>query len=386
MMVTISTWIKENLKGDYQIWTLVAAFSLISIVVVFSATGKMAIMSNGGTLSFLFKHSSLVIMGLVTMYFFHQIDYHKYAQYSNVGVILSILMLIYTYKYGVSINDARRWLRLPLIGMTFMPSDLAKLSLISNLAAMLAKRQHVQYAIQELWPMIIKIILICACIALTNVSTAVLLFLTCFLLMYFGRVPTEYLAVLIAGIFLAASLLVMTGTGSRIKTARSRITNYIQGIKGKKEKDADKQSSYQIDRSFYAIANGGLFGKGPGRSQQRYFLSQADSDFVYAIIIEEWGFIGGFTVLCMYLWLLYRGMKAVDSSGRAFGGLLSAGLTFSLVIQALVNMGVATGLGPVTGQPLPMLSMGGSSLIFTGMTVGIIIAVSRDKVEDSVFA
>ncbi|MDH4460306.1 MAG: FtsW/RodA/SpoVE family cell cycle protein [Spirosomataceae bacterium] len=386
MMVSISTWIKENLKGDYQIWTLVAAFSLISIVVVFSATGKMAIMSNGGTLSFLFKHSSLVIMGLVTMYFFHQIDYHKYAQFSNVGVILSILMLIYTYKYGVSINDARRWLRLPLIGMTFMPSDLAKLSLISNLAAMLAKRQHVQYAIQELWPMIIKIILICACIALTNVSTAVLLFLTCFLLMYFGRVPTEYLAVLIAGIFLAASLLVMTGTGSRIKTARSRITNYVQGIKGKKEKDADKQSSYQIDRSFYAIANGGLFGKGPGRSQQRYFLSQADSDFVYAIIIEEWGFIGGFTVLCMYLWLLYRGMKAVDSSGRAFGGLLSAGLTFSLVIQALVNMGVATGLGPVTGQPLPMLSMGGSSLIFTGMTVGIIIAVSRDKVEDSVFA
>jgi cell division protein FtsW len=386
MMVSISTWIKENLKGDYQIWTLVAAFSLISIVVVFSATGKMAIMSNGGTLSFLFKHSSLVIMGLVTMFFFHQIDYHKYAQFSNVGVILSILMLIYTYKYGVSINDARRWLRLPLIGMTFMPSDLAKLSLISNLAAMLAKRQHVQYAIQELWPMIIKIILVCACIALTNVSTAVLLFLTCFLLMYFGRVPTEYLAVLIAGIFLAASLLVMTGTGSRIKTARSRITNYIQGIKGKKEKDADKQSSYQIDRSFYAIANGGLFGKGPGRSQQRYFLSQADSDFVYAIIIEEWGFIGGFTVLCMYLWLLYRGMKAVDSSGRAFGGLLSAGLTFSLVIQALVNMGVATGLGPVTGQPLPMLSMGGSSLIFTGMTVGIIIAVSRDKVEDSVFA
>ncbi len=386
MMVTISTWIKENLKGDYQIWTLVAAFSLISIVVVFSATGKMAIMSNGGTLSFLFKHSSLVIMGLVTMYFFHQIDYHKYAQYSNVGVILSIVLLIYTYKYGVSINDARRWLRLPLIGMTFMPSDLAKLSLISNLAAMLAKRQHVQYAIQELWPMIVKIILICACIALTNVSTAVLLFLTCFLLMYFGRVPTEYLAVLIAGIFLAASLLVMTGTGSRIKTARSRITNYIQGIKGKKEKDADKQSSYQIDRSFYAIANGGLFGKGPGRSQQRYFLSQADSDFVYAIIIEEWGFIGGFTVLCMYLWLLYRGMKAVDSSGRAFGGLLSAGLTFSLVIQALVNMGVATGLGPVTGQPLPMLSMGGSSLIFTGMTVGIIIAVSRDKVEDSVLA
>ncbi|WP_044173221.1 FtsW/RodA/SpoVE family cell cycle protein [Flectobacillus major] len=380
----MTAWLKENLKGDYQIWTIVAFLSIISIIVVFSATGKLAILSGSGTFSFLIKHSALVVGSLVAMWFFHTIDYHKLSLYSSFGVVLSILLLLYAYKFGVSINDARRWVRLPFIGMTFMPSDLAKLSLITNLAAMLARRQHVQYTFQELFPMIAKIILVCTGIALTNVSTSILLFLTCFMLMYFGRVPKEYLLVSIVGIFISGTILVMTGTGSRIETARSRIVNYLDGVRGKKKKDADKDADYQIERSFYAIANGGITGKGPGKSQQRYFLSQADSDFVYSIIIEEWGMIGGVTVLGLYLWLLYRGMKAVDSSGRAFGGLLSAGLTFSLVIQAMINMGVATGVGPVTGQPLPLLSWGGSSLIFTGITVGIIISVSRDKVKDAV--
>lgn len=265
-----------------------------------------------------------------------------------------------------------------------MPSDLAKLSLITNLAAMLAKRQHVSYSFGEILPMIIKIILICAAIALTNVSTSLLLFATCFLLMFFGRVPSQYLLLALVGIFITATLLVMTGTGSRIETARNRIINFVSGIKGTKMKDASQTTDYQVERSFYAIANGGVMGKGPGKSQQRYFLTQSESDFIYAIIIEEWGMVGGVFVLSLYLWFLYRGMKAVDSSGRAFGGLLSAGLTFSLVIQAMVHMGVATGLGPVTGQNLPLLSMGGSSLLFTGAMVGIIISVSQDKVKDPV--
>jgi cell division protein FtsW len=384
MITQKKTWFQENLHGDYQIWTVVALLSLISVVVVFSATGRYAIISGGGTFSFLIKHGALVALGIVAMWFFHRIDYHYYARISTFGVILSIILLIYAYKFGVKINDASRWVRIPLIGMTFMPSDLAKLALITNLAGMLARRQHVSYNFNELWPMLAKIILVCACIALTNVSTSALLFATCLMLMFFGRVPWQYLATSLIGIFLAATLLVMTGTGSRIETARNRITNFVEGMKGIKKKDADKDTDYQIERSYYAIANGGIIGKGPGKSQQRYFLSQADSDFVYAIIVEEWGMVGGMIVLLLYLWFLYRGMKAVDSSGRAFGGLLSAGLTFSLVIQALVNMGVATGVGPVTGQPLPMISMGGSSLIFTGITVGIIISVSRDKVKDSV--
>jgi cell division protein FtsW len=258
------------------------------------------------------------------------------------------------------------------------------LSLITNLASMLAKRQHLEYRFVDVVPMAAKIIVVCACITLSNVSTALLLFVTCFLLMVIGRVPLKYLAMTFIGIFMAGSLLVMFGVGSRIETARNRISNFVENINSKKKDERKRRDvDYQIDRSYYAIANGGLTGRGPGKSQQRYFLSESESDFIYAIIIEEWGMIGGVFVLILYLWLLYRGMKAVDSSGRAFGGLLSAGLTFSLVIQAMVHMGVATGLGPVTGQPLPLLSMGGSSLLFTGAMIGIIISVSKDKVRDT---
>lgn len=379
----MTTWLKNNLKGDYQIWTVIAALSMISIVVVASASGKLAVMQGGGGILYhIIKHIILISLGLGSMWFFHRLDYHRFAMYSNVGVILSIILLLYAYKFEVGINHANRWIHVG--GLTFMPSDLAKLSLITNLAAMLAKRQHVNYTFQEILPMILKIIIVCSAILLTNVSTAVLLFATCILLMYFGRVPSQFLGMALAGIFISVTILVMTGTGSRIETARNRIVNFVSGVKGTQKKDADKDSDYQIERSFYAIANGELMGKGPGKSQQRYFLTESESDFIYAIIIEEWGLFGGLIVLGLYLWFLYRGMKAVDSSGRAFGGLLSAGLTFSLVIQAMVHMGVATGLGPVTGQPLPMLSMGGSSLLFTGAMVGIIIAVSRDKVSNPI--
>jgi cell division protein FtsW len=378
----MTTWLKENLKGDYQIWTIIAALSIISVIVVASASGRLVIQSNGAIFFHVVKHTAYMCFGLGAMWFFHRFDYHKIANYSNIGVFLSIALLLYAYKFEHGFNNANRWIHLG--GMTFMPSDIAKLSLITNLASMLARRQHLEYTFKDVLPMAVKIIIVCGCIALTNVSTSVLLFATCFLLMFIGRVPVNFLAMTLAGIFMFGTILVMTGTGSRIETARNRIANYVNNIKGKKKKDADKDADYQIERSYFAIANGGIAGKGPGKSQQRYFLSESESDFIYAIIIEEWGMLGGLFVLILYLWLLYRGMKAVDSSGRAFGGLLSAGLTFSLVIQAMVHMGVATGLGPVTGQPLPLLSMGGSSLLFTGAMIGIIISVSKDKVKDAI--
>ncbi|MBP6386141.1 MAG: FtsW/RodA/SpoVE family cell cycle protein [Pseudarcicella sp.] len=378
----MQAWLKKNLEGDYQLWIIVSLLCLTSVVVVFSATARYAVMQGNGVLTFLFKHSALLIAGLAAMWWIHRKDYHVLAGYSNFFVFLSILMLIYTYKYGVSINDTKRWLRIPLLGMTFMPSDLAKLALITNLSVMLAKRQNLEiFKIQELLPMILKIVAVCISISLTNVSTSVLLFVTCFLLMFFGRVPIRFLVLTLTAVVVMASLVVMLGVGNRIETARNRIYAFVETKKGTKKTESEKDADYQVERSYFAIAQGGMFGTGPGKSQQRYFLSQADSDFVYAIIIEEWGAIGGVCVLMLYLWFLYRGMKAVATSGRAFGGLLSAGLTFSLVIQAMVNMGVATGLGPVTGQPLPLLSMGGSSLIFTGLTIGIIISVSRDKAK-----
>lgn len=378
----MTIWLKKNLEGDYQIWTVIAALSIISIVVVASASGRLAVQDGGNVFFLVIKHSIYMSIGLGAMWFFHRLDYHKFAVFSNIGVILSVILLLYAFRFEHGINNANRWIHVG--GMTFMPSDIAKLSLITNLAFMLAKRQHLEYQFNDVVPMAGKIIVVSACIALTNVSTALLLCATCFLLMFIGRVPLKFIGMVIIGLFLAGTILVMTGTGSRIETARNRISNFVKNVNGKKKKNADKDENYQIERSYYAIANGGLTGKGPGKSQQRYFLSESESDFIYAIIIEEWGMIGGLFVMSLYLWFLYRGMKAVDSSGRAFGGLLSAGLTFSLVIQAMVHMGVATGLGPVTGQPLPLLSMGGSSLLFTGAMIGIIISVSKDKVRDAV--
>jgi len=378
----MTTWLKKNLEGDYQIWTVIAALSLISIVVVASASGRLAVQSDGNIFFLVVKHSIYMSIGLATMWFFHRFDYHKIAVFSNIGVIFSVFLLLYAFRFEHGINNANRWIHMG--GLTFMPSDIAKLSLITNLAFMLAKRQHLEYRFNDVVPMAGKIIVVSACIALTNVSTALLLCTTCFLLMFIGRVPLKFIGMVIIGLFLAGTILVMTGTGTRIETARNRISNFVKNFKGKEDKNADKDENYQIEKSYYAIANGGLTGKGPGKSQQRYFLSESESDFIYAIIIEEWGMIGGLFVMGLYLWFLYRGMKAVDSSGRAFGGLLSAGLTFSLVIQAMVHMGVATGLGPVTGQPLPLLSMGGSSLLFTGAMIGIIISVSKDKVRDAV--
>ncbi|PWK27957.1 cell division protein FtsW [Arcicella aurantiaca] len=378
----MTIWLKKNLEGDYQIWTVIAALSIISIVVVASASGRLAVQGGGSIFFLVIKHAIYMSVGLGAMWFFHRFDYHKIAAFSNIGVFLSIGLLLYAYKFEHGINNANRWIHLG--GMTFMPSDIAKLSLITNLAFMLAKRQHLEYSFKDVLPMTAKIIAICGCIALTNVSTSALLFATCFLLMFIGRVPSNFLLMTLVGIFIVGTFLVTFGVGTRIETARNRIANFTIGLIGKKTSDAGKDADYQIERSYYAIANGGFTGKGPGKSQQRYFLSESESDFIYAIIIEEWGMLGGLFVLCLYLWLLYRGMKAVDSSGRAFGGLLSAGLTFSLVIQAMVHMGVATGLGPVTGQPLPLLSMGGSSLLFTGAMIGIIISVSKDKIKDSV--
>jgi len=205
---------------------------------------------------------------------------------------------------------------------------------------------------------------------MADLSTAVLLFLTSMLLMFIGRVPLKYLAMLIVVGGLAGVLAMKIG--QRGETAVSRVTSFM----------SDDRLPFQAEQARIAIASGGVVGKGPGRSDQRNFLPHPYSDFVYAIIIEEYGMMGGVIVLMLYLALLYRGMKTVANSERAFGGLLSAGLSFSLVLQAMVNMGVVVGLGPITGLPLPFLSMGGTSLLFTGMSLGIILSVSRGEVDD----
>ena len=367
------TWVNKHLKGDPILWGIVLVLSILSLFVVYSATGTLAYKKmEGNTEYFLLKHGSLILLGLFCMWAVHRIDYKYYSKLSLLALCLSVPLLLFTWKFGSNINEASRWITIPIINQTFQPSDLAKLALISHLARMLSKRQQV---ITDNWTTLIPICLwcgtICGLIMLTNVSTGALLFLTCLLLMFIGRVPMKYLMMLILIGAVCGSLAM--AFGQRSGTAISRIEQFMD----------PKAVGYQEEQAYIAIATGEVFGKGPGNSDQRYFLPSPFSDFIYAIILEEYGLIGGLGVLFLYLAFLYRGLVTVSKSLGAFGGLLSAGLCFSLVLQAMVNMGVAVGLGPVTGQPLPLLSMGGTSLIFTGISIGIILSVSRSYVEDN---
>ena len=364
-MNKFKTWADENLQGDRVIWAVVFALSLISILVVYSSIGTLAFKRAESPESFLIKHTFTVLVGIAAMWFAHRVDYRYYSKLSKFALWISIPLLIYTFTNGVTINDAARWIHVPIIG-SFQPSDFASLALIVNLASMLSKRQQNIDDIKEsLIPILFWCGIICGLIALTNLSTAVLLFLTCMLIMFIGRVPTKYLAMLVFVGVLFGALAVKFGV--RGETAKSRISNFMNG----------EELPFQAKHARIAVATGGVAGKGPGNSDQRNILPHPYSDFIYAIVIEEYGMVGGTVVLILYLVLLHRGMKAAYNSDKAFGGLLSAGLSFDLVCQALVNMGVVVGLGPITGQPLPLISMGGTSMVFTGLAVGIILSVSR---------
>lgn len=372
-MEPVNNWLQRNLKGDPVLWAIVLMFSFISIAVVYSATGTLAYKKMGGnTEYFLIKHTGLIFVGLFFAWLAHLIDYRHYSRLSLYALLASVPLLIFTYFVGgTTVNDASRWLTIPVINQTFQPSDLAKLALISHLASMLSRRQqYIENFKTTLLPVMLWVGVICGIIVMSNASTALLLFFTCLLLMFIGRVPLKQMIIMIligavvGGIGLA--------TGQRGRTVVSRIQNFT---------DKSKPVPFQLEHSYIAISTGGLVGKGPGQSTERNIMPHPYSDFIYAIIIEEYGMLGGVAVLFLYLAFLYRGLLTVMRSYGAFGGLLSAGLCFSLVLQAMVNMGVAVGLGPITGLPLPMLSMGGTSLIFTGLSIGIILSVSRGERE-----
>lgn len=381
----IKIWTDKNLKGDPIIWAIIIAFSLFSILVVYSAIGSLAYKKTGGdTEHFLIKHSILVFFSIALTWLSHKVNYKLYWGISKIALWLSPFLLIYGYFFGSKINETSRTFMIPIINQSFQPSDFAKLALIIALARMLTKRQsEIEKALtlesveqimnKSLWPAILWCSSICGLIALTNFSTAVMLFMTCLLLMYIGRVPLKQLGLLclIGGVAGLSGLAI----GDRLGTVISRINKFLFAT----------EIPFQAEQGFIAIWRGGFFGMGPGNGIQKDFLPHPYSDFIYATILEEWGMLFGVIVILLYLALLYRGMKTIVNSERAFGGLLSAGLCFSIVIQAMINMGVSVGLGPITGQPLPMLSMGGTSLLFTGISLGIILSVSRgDIVEDDI--
>lgn len=367
----------EKTKGDRWIWLIIILLSLISILAVYSATGTLAYKQGKAVEKILLtKHIIFVVMGIAMIYISHLLDYKYYAGISKVLMIITVPLLVYTLVFGTSLNDASRWVKIPFIGLTFQTSDLAKLALITFLARMLTRKQeNIKNVKKAFVPIMGSVCVVFILIALANLSTALMLFGVSILLLIIGRISIKQIGIVCAGG--AILLLFVVFLGPRRETYKSRIQSFLHP----ELQHSDK--TYQADHAKMALAKGGVFGTGPGNSIERNFLPHPYSDFIFAIIVEEYGFFGGLIIIILYLVLLYRCVRIVTQSPKAFGALLAAGLSFSLTIQAFANMAVAVGLGPVTGVPLPLVSMGGTSMIFTSIAFGIILSVSRDVEENN---
>ncbi len=376
------------LKGDKVIWAIMFILSLLSVLVVYSAVVTLAHkFKQGNSEYYLVKHFVIIALGFGIAYVFHKIKYTVFSKVAQIGFILSIPLLIYTLLKGVSAGEASRWIEIPGLGLTFQSSDIAKLMLLIYVARTLTiKAKELQDFRSVVRHLILPIGLVCALILPANFSTAALLFFNCLILMFVGGINIKIIlkilgiCILVGGMFFAWIWFAPeTFPSRRATTWKARLENFSKG---------DTESNYQSEQAKIAIASG-VLGKGPGNSTQRAFLPQASSDFIYAIIIEEYGLFTGFLLLFLYMILLYRGIKIMRDNDKPFGGLVAIGLSFSLVFQALVNMAVAVNLFPVTGQPLPLISMGGTSIWFTMIALGIILSVSRgveDKGEEKLEA
>ncbi len=366
--------ILDHTKGDRWIWLIIILLSLISVLAVYSATGTLAYKRGVGSESLMFKHFLFIVIGFVLIYFAHLLDYRYYAGISKVLMVVTIPLLLYTLLFGSSLNDASRWISIPGTGLTFQTSDLAKLALITYLARTLTKKQeNIKDVKKAFIPIMGSVCLVFILIGLANLSTALMLFGVSILVLLIGRISMKQIAIVCVGGAILLTILVMFGP--RRETYKSRVKAYFNP----EMQHSDK--TFQQDQSKIAIASGGFWGKGPGNSTQRNFLPHPYSDFIFAIIVEEYGMLGGFIIVLLYVVLMYRIIKIVTQAPKAFGALLAAGLGFSLTIQALANMAVAVNLFPVTGVPLPLVSMGGTSILFTSVAFGIILSVSKD-IED----
>jgi cell division protein FtsW len=352
---------------------------VISLLSVYSSTGSLAYQHrSGNTFYYLFRQLKYILLGVAIIFFVHLVPYRVFSRVSIFALYLAIPLLILTLVAGTNINEATRWLEIPGTGLTIQPSDFAKIALVMYLAKILSVNQNNISDFKGVFGKIsMAIVGICALILPANFSTAAIVFVTAFTLMFVGRIPLKYLALfVVTGIF-ALSLFVggalLFNKEGRISTWKNRIEAYVDG-------DSD---NYQADQAKVAIVQGGLFGKGPGNSTQRNLLPHPYSDFIYAIIIEEYGsLVGGILVIALYLWLFFRAGLIIRRSKSTYGAFLAFGLSMGLVLQAFVNMAVAVGLVPVTGQTLPLVSMGGSSIFFTSMATGMILSVSWGTKED----
>ncbi len=388
----VSNNLVSKTRGDKVIWAIVIVLTLVSLLVVYSSTGSLAYKYSKSTESYLFKQFAFIILGVVIIYFAHRVNYTIYARVAKILFVLSVPLLLYTLFFGVQLNAGSRWIKLPVINMTFQTSDLAKLALFMYLSRQLSRKQDVIKDFKKgFLPVVIPVAIICILIAPANLSTALLIGGTSFVLMFIGRVNTKHM---LATLFIAAipvMLLFLIAVkyydkqeqktkdlpgilaAGRIPTWISRIQTFLYS-----NKEDGNEKLYQINQAKIAVAKGGWVGKGPGNSEQRNFLPHSYSDFIFAIIIEEYGLLGGAFIIFIYLIFLYRCIRIYQRCPYAFGAFLALALSFTLVIQAIANMGVAVNLFPNTGVTLPLVSMGGSSFLFTCLSIGIILSVARN--------
>jgi cell division protein FtsW len=385
--------LRNQTKGDKAIWSIVIILSLISLLSVYSATNSLAYrIYKGSTFVYLIRQILTISGGVLIVYVAHRIHYTYYSRVAKILFFLSIPLLIYTLKFGTTLNDANRWIRLPVINLTFQTSDLAKLALFMFLSHKLSKRQNVVKDLKKGFiPLIIPVIIICGLIAPANLSTALLTGATSMLLLFIGRINIRHLLILAAFVIIPViSLIFIARTYYDKSEGKSkplpailniaRVPTWIKRVQDFMYAPKD-EVPYQVQQAKIAVAKGGIMGQGPGNSEQRDFLPHPYSDFIYAIIIEEYGIAGGAFVIFIYLIFLFRSIKIFRKCPYAFGAFLAIGLSFTLVIQAMTNMAVNVGLFPVTGVTLPFISMGGSSIIFTSLSIGIILSVARNVEE-----
>jgi len=376
-------------KGDKVIWAIVIILTMVSILVVYSSIGSLAYKMNKSTESYLFKQIGFIALGVMIIYFAHRVNYTIYSRVATILFLISIPLLIYTLKFGSSINEANRWIKLPVINMTFQTSDLAKLALFMYMSRQLSKRQDVIKDFKKgFLPLLVPVIIICMLIAPANLSTALLTGGIAMMLMFIGRVRLRHIMLVVGSALIP--LLLLIGLASHYYDKENHTSKDLPSILTfgrmstwvKRVQDfmySDKSdASYQVQQAKIAIAKGGWLGKGPGKSEQRNFLPHPYSDFIYAIIIEEYGLLGGTVIVLIYLLFLFRSIKIFQRCPYAFGAFLAVALSFTLVIQAMVNMAVNVNLFPTTGVTLPLVSMGGSSLWFTCFAIGIILSVARN--------
>jgi len=385
--------ISQRTSGDKVIWATVVLLALISLLVVYSSTGLLAYRYNkGNTEIYLFKQVMFITIGVAIIYFAHRVNYTLYSKWSRILFLIAIPLLIWTLFFGVRLNEGSRWIRLPIINLTFQTSDLAKLALFMYLGRLLSKKQEVIKDFRKGFiPIILPVVITCLLVAPANLSTALLIGATSLLLMFIGRVSIKHIGATIGIAAIPVVILVFFAVAyydkeegkskdlpavlesGRMPTWIKRVQNFVYD--GKQD---DKEENYQVNQAKIAIAKGGMIGLGPGNSEQRNFLPHPYSDFIYAIIIEEYGLVGGAFIIFIYLLFLYRSIRIFRKCPYAFGAFLALGLSFTLVIQALINMAVNVNLFPVTGVTLPLVSMGGSSFLFTCLAIGIILSVARN--------